>query len=128
MIFSNLTLTRLVDTLLGMERYLATIDIGNEFKWGDKGVNTAFPSLGKLVSILLSNAYILAGVIFFFLLIGGGLMVIVNAGKDNSEGVGKGKQAITVAVVGFIIIFASYWIIKIISALTGVNILEGGDI
>jgi hypothetical protein len=46
-------------------------------------------------------------------------MVIKSAG---SEGKGKGKDAITNALVGFIIIFSAYWIIQAIEIITGIPI------
>lgn len=81
-------------------------------------------TLGEIISNILPNIYILAGVILFFLLIGGGLMFIFSAGREDPEGAGKGKQAITAALLGFLIIFASYWIIQIIEVITGVDILK----
>lgn len=81
-------------------------------------------TLGEIISNILPNIYILAGVILFFLLIGGGLMFIFSAGQENPEGAAKGKKAITAALVGFLIIFASYWIIQIVEVITGIDILK----
>jgi hypothetical protein len=52
--------------------------------------------------------------------------MIMGAGQDNPEAAAKGKQAATSAVIGFIIIFAAYWIIQIIETVTGLNILNFG--
>lgn len=81
---------------------------------------------GDLVSIILSNAIVIAGILMFVLILVGGFGIIMSAGSDNPEGAAKGKKAITAAVLGFIIIFISYWIIKIIEKLTGLSILEPG--
>ena len=107
---------------------LAQVNIGEHFwvKEGE-GIINRFPNLGSMgsfFSILLGNIYVIAGIILFFLLIGGGLMVIVSAGSDNPEGAARGKKAITAAIVGFLIIFTSYWIIQIIEAITGLEILN----
>jgi hypothetical protein len=80
-------------------------------------------TLGDLVSTILSSALALASIILLFLLIIGGIGIMAGAGTDNPERVAKGKQAATTAVIGFIIIFAAYWIVQIIEALTGVKIL-----
>lgn len=82
--------------------------------------------LGGLVSIILSNALVIAGIILIFLLVFGGISIIAAAGRDNPEGAAKGKQAVTAALVGFIIIFAAYWIIQIVEIITGVKILKPG--
>ena len=81
-------------------------------------------TLGDLVSVLLSNAVALAGIIVFILFILGGIGVLVGAGRDDPQATAKGKQAVTAAVIGFIIIFATYWIIQIIEEITGVSILR----
>jgi len=61
-----------------------------------------------------------------FLLIFGGISVILSAGSGSAEGAAKGKQAITAAVIGFVIIFAAYWIILIVERITGLKILNSG--
>lgn len=82
-----------------------------------------FKTPAELINKILPLILILAGIIVFLLLIGGGFMMIQGASSGESEQVGKGKKAATYAVVGFIIIFASYWIAKLISKITGVPII-----
>ena len=79
---------------------------------------------GDLVSIILSNALVIAGIILFFLFLFGGISIIAGAGQNNPDRAARGKQALTAAVTGFIIIFAAYWIIIIIEKATGLNILN----
>jgi Zn-dependent protease with chaperone function len=96
------------------------IEIGENF-------NTPFgrtASLGTLTSIIISNALVIAGVILLFLLVFGGISVVLGAGSNDPQRVGQGKAAVTAALVGFILIFAAYWIIQIIELLTGVEILQ----
>ena len=82
--------------------------------------------LAKLVSIILSNALVIAGIIMLFLMIGGGIGMIAGAGQGNPESAARSRQAVTAAVIGFIIIFAAYWIIQIVEIVTGLNILNPG--
>lgn len=77
----------------------------------------------KLVTVLLSNAYIIAGVVFLFLFIFWGFGTLANSGSTDQQKIAKNKAAITAAFIGFLIIFASYWIIQIVQLTTGVNIL-----
>jgi len=102
------------------------IDIGKAFKLGSEGITTkkGFSSIGELVSSLIKNVYIIAGVICLFLLIFGGIGFILQAGSENPEAAAKSKGAITAAVLGFLIIFTSYWIIQIIEYILGINILN----
>lgn len=107
--------------------FLAGFYIGNELKLkGPWSVIDTFrdPVTGEVsitgfISQVLPNVYVIAGVILFFLLVGGGLVFIISAGQENPEGAAKGKQAITAALMGFLIIFASYWIMQIIQVITG---------
>jgi hypothetical protein len=98
------------------------VNIGSEF--GSPFGQTY--GLADLVSVILSNAMVVAGIILLLLLIFGGISMIMGAGQDNPEAAAKGKQAATSAVIGFIIIFAAYWIIQIIETVTGLNILNFG--
>lgn len=97
------------------------VDIGEKFgsPWG-KGTGGG---LADFVSVILSNAIAIAGVIMLLLILGGGIAIIAGAGQNNPEAAAKGKQAVTAAVIGFIIIFTAYWIIKIVEDITGLDIL-----
>ena len=85
--------------------------------WG-----TAY-KINDLVSVILSNAVIVAAILMFILMLAGGVGVIASAGSDNPEGAAKGKKMVTGAVLGFLIIFASYWIIQLVETITGLSIL-----
>lgn len=86
------------------------------------GPANTFSDVGSLVSVILFNVYVVAGVILLFLLIFGGFQIISSAGSGDAEGAAKGRSAITAAVIGFLIIFGSYWIIQIIEVITGLKI------
>ena len=103
---------------------LFAFDIGQEYQLGDQPITKVFPNPGYFFSTILFNLYALAGTILLFLLIFGGLNIIMGAGGRDSNKIQKGQKAISAAVVGFIIIFASYFIIQLIQTLTGVNILN----
>jgi len=107
---------------------LLSFKIGDEF-WvkpnqGIAGAEGFKEGIGGIISTLLQNIYVLAGILLFILLIVGGLSFIMGAGEDNPEKAKKGKQAITAALIGFVIIFCSYWIIKIIEIVTGLAIFK----
>lgn len=107
-----------------MENLLAEFNIGEQFKIsGEKGIEQ-IGTVSSIISTLLRNVYVLAGIILFILLIVGGLSFIMGAGEENPEKAKKGKQAITAALMGFVIIFCSYWIIRIIEIITGMKIFN----
>jgi hypothetical protein len=102
---------------------IAQVQIGPTFgsPWG-----TGNKGLGYFVSIILSNAVAIAGVMLLFLLIFGGISIMMGSGSGNKEDVAKGKKAVTAAIAGFLIIFCAYWIIKIVEIITGFDILNTG--
>ena len=107
-----------------MNSFLAQIDIGQQFTLkGNKGIGSiqAFTSLRAFISTILPNVFIVAGIILIFFIIGSGIGIITSAG--NPEAQQKSKGTLTAAVVGFLLIFASWWIIQIIQVLTAVPIL-----
>lgn len=96
------------------------VDIGSTY--GSRfGV---YLGVGDLVSLIVSNAMVIAGVIVVFLFVAGGIMVVAGAGEGNPQSTAKGKAAVTSAMVGFLIVFTSYWIVRIIEQLTGLQILN----
>ena len=102
---------------------LAQVDIGKEFFGSKQNSLSELSGVGGLVSIVIQAAFAIAGIIFLFLLIGGGISIIAGAGNDNPEQAAKGKKAITSAIVGFLVVFAAYWIVQLIEELTGIIIL-----
>lgn len=108
--------------------YLAQINIGDKFfGLGARGSNLGtFKSLsgvGSLVSLFLNIAFVIAGVILLFFFIMGGIGMIASAGQSDPQKAEQAKKTLTSAVIGFVIVFASYWIVQLIGNLTGVPIL-----
>ena len=106
---------------------LLAVNIGDELMLNPTQSITGAPqfaSPGALISIVLKNVYMIAGVLLLFLLIFGGISIIMSAGGGDAKKAAQGKKAVTGAVIGFLVIFASYWIIQIIEFITGLNILS----
>lgn len=104
------------------------IDIGKDFKLegGTDGTSIQdvdkFQSVGGLISAWLPNIYILGGILVLILIIASGLMWIGNAGDIKK--VEGAQKILNFAIMGFIFLFATYWIIQIIQVLTGIPILN----
>lgn len=102
--------------------YLTAVNIGEEFLGsGSKLLDPT--NIGVYVSAIITGAISIAGVILLFILIMGGFGMIIGAGNDNPEKVEKGKKAATSALIGFIVVFMAYWIVKLIESITGLNLL-----
>jgi hypothetical protein len=100
------------------------VDIGGKF-FGENSNTplTEIGGIGTLVSIIVNAAFVLSGIVLLFFIIFGGISMIAGAGKDNPEQAAKGKQAISSAALGFIVVFAAYWIVQLIELITGIVIL-----
>ena len=76
---------------------------------------TKFPNLASVVTNLMPILYAVAGVILFIFLILGGFDYLTSMGDPKKAESGKNK--ITYAILGFIIIFITPWLVQIISYL-----------
>lgn len=76
-------------------------------------------TIGNLVTTIIGIFFALSGIILILYFILGGIQIISGAGSGKSDQVEKGKQAASSAVIGFVIIFMAYWIIRIIELITG---------
>jgi hypothetical protein len=98
-------------------------DIFQVLPWGRKPLPETFPTLGAFISLLLKNVFTLAGIILLALLVFGGLTFILGAGSGDAKKAEQAKSAITSSLIGFLVIFASFFIIQIIEVITGLSIL-----
>ena len=107
---------------------LLAVDIGDAFKIaGDKGISdpsSGYSTIGGFIGSVLPNVYIGAGLIIFFMIVAGGFLMIANSGNTDKQQ--EGKSIITAAIIGFVIVFTSYWIIQIVQIVTGLKILNSG--
>jgi hypothetical protein len=80
-------------------------------------VKDVFNSTDDMLNLIVKVLFVGAGLVLFIMIIGAGFAMIQGGGK-NAE---KAKTTMTSAVLGFIIMFAAYWIMQIIQLLTGIN-------
>jgi hypothetical protein len=76
---------------------------------------------GGIISRLLNYSFVVAGMILFVMIVVSGFQMV--AGATNQKSIQDGQQRATAAVVGFVILFCTYWIIQIVSLILGVTIL-----
>jgi len=103
---------------------LAQVNIGTQFFGGSNplGQNN-LNGVGGLVSLFLNISFVVAGVILLFFFIIGGYGMISSAGVSDPQKTEQAKKAVTSALIGFVIVFASYWIVKLIGQITNIPIL-----
>lgn len=87
---------------------------GTGFKFENKTVADIFNDL-------LPYIYVFAGIILLFMLIVGGFGMMTAAGDPKK--VEASQKKITNGLVGFIIIFISYFVVQIVELVLGIKIL-----
>jgi ABC-type arginine/histidine transport system permease subunit len=87
-------------------------------------VNAPALSIGEIVSRLLPYLFAGAGLLLLLFLLYGGISLMLSRGDPKA--VQSAKDKITGAVVGFVIVFAAYWIVQIVATLLGLQTKVGG--
>jgi hypothetical protein len=95
--------------------FLTEYPDGNKLKFADGNI-------GGIVSVIIQIVYWIAGLSMMAMIIIGGLQVMTSLGIPEKMKLGYGKM--TGGVVGFLIIFSSYLIVKIVETIFGISILQ----
>ena len=93
-------------------------------EWADStGEKPAvFKDLEVVFSNTLNIAVALAGIVLFIMLIIGGLGYLTSTG--DPEKVKKSGAILTWAIVGFVLLIASWFILKLLSQFTGIDLTQ----
>ena len=82
-------------------------------------------NIGQVISTLLPNLFVLAGIIFFGLIVAGGWGYLIGAGGEPSaQDKAKAKAALTYGVIGFLLVISAYFILQIVETVTGVKFIK----
>jgi hypothetical protein len=111
-----------------MENKLAqAIDFGNLYKEsGLSGGKITFGTgltISDIINVLLPYIFTGAGLVLLLYLLYGGFHLIFSGGDPKAIQEAKGK--IVNALIGFIIIFAAYWIVQIAGKVLGIEGFQG---
>lgn len=100
-----------------------TLDLGRSLFGNTRHPTEEITGLGTMVSIFVSNAIILAGVIFLFMIVYSGFQIIIAAGQKSPQNMEEAKKTLTTSFIGFSLVFAAFFIIRIVEQITTLNIL-----
>ncbi len=75
------------------------------------------PTIGSFISALLPYLFAIAGLLLLLYLIWGGFSLMTSGGDPKQMDQAKGK--ITNAIVGFLLLFVSYWLVQILQVVFG---------
>jgi type IV secretion system pilin len=80
-----------------------------------------FPNVPSIISQLLPYIYVAAGLLLLLMLISGGITLMTSGGNPEKSKAGYGR--IKGALIGFLIIFVSYFIALIVEKVLGVKFM-----
>lgn len=78
-------------------------------------------TIGDIISNLLPYLYVFGGLILFIMLVWGGFEMLTGATDTKAQE--AGKQRITTAVIGFLLLFVSYWLVQTLQLVFRINVL-----
>jgi len=99
----------------------ATLDTLNPLTIVGSTAKTQLSTPGGIISRVLVFAFPLAGILLFVMLSWAGFEIVSGAANKKSQD--AGRQRATAAIVGFLLLFASYWIIQLLEIVFNVAIL-----
>jgi len=99
------------DVEIDLSEYLVLSD-------GQK-VSEVFNTPASMVNLLVRVVFVGVGLILLVMIIVAGLAMIAGGTSDSKD---KAKTTMTSALMGFLVIFAAYWIMQIIKIFTGADI------
>lgn len=75
-------------------------------------------SIGSIISKIIPLIFTISGILLLIFLIIGGLQFMLSGGDPKKAQAAQGK--ITTAIIGFFIIFVSYWIVQLLGKILGI--------
>lgn len=88
--------------------------------YGTTGFKFENKKIGSIVTKLLDYVYVITGLILLVMLVTGGLGLMTAAGNPDKMKAGYGK--ITNSLIGFLIIFISYFVVQLIETVLSIKI------
>lgn len=84
----------------------------------DSLVNQAIPnlagrSIGGIIAVLIPYIYGIAGFLLLLYAVSAGYQILTSSGDPKA--LAQARDKITNAIVGFIIMFSSYWIVQLVA-------------
>jgi len=76
-------------------------------------------SIGSILSRAIPVLFIVAGIALLLMILMSGFTFLTSAGDPKK--MESGKNQLTYAIVGFVIIFAAFWIVQIFGAMFGLE-------
>ncbi|MEP7167346.1 MAG: pilin [Candidatus Woesebacteria bacterium] len=89
--------------------------------FGAAGPDVQLTTPRGIISKLLPYLFSFAGLILFIMILWGGFEMLTGAADPKSQQ--AGKERITAAIIGFLLLFSSFWLAQIVQKVFGISIL-----
>lgn len=81
------------------------------------GPLTKFNDIGSIISEAIKYIFAFAGIGLLLMIVAAGMTLLTSAG--DAKKAESGKQRLTYAVVGFLVIFTAYWLVQMLGRIFG---------
>lgn len=78
-------------------------------------------NLSEIINLILPYLFVIAGLLLLFYLIAAGFQMMTSPGDEKAAASAKAK--ITNALAGFVILFVSFWLVKLLGYILGLELL-----
>lgn len=92
-------------------------DVNGNYQTINGPANFSFTDIGMVVTKIIPFTFAFAGLALLLMIIASGLGLMTSAG--DAKKTEASKQRLTYAIVGFFIIFAAYWLVRILGIIFG---------
>lgn len=86
------------------------------------GLKPGLTTVGSIINTVLPILFVVAGFFLLYYLVSGGFAIMFS--KGDQRGVEAGKAKVTNAVVGFVILFVSYWIVQLLGEVFKIQLFK----
>ena len=90
-----------------------------EIEKGLEGFRFSGTKIGGFINILIPVIFFGAGVLLLLYFISGGFTLMTSGGDPKKAA--AGKEVLKNALLGFVIIFISFWVVEVVATLLGLN-------
>ncbi len=96
------------------------IPLNEKFTLGVGGprVDQTYSEPADLINVIVPNLMVVGGIIIFFMFIMAAFKFMGDSAKGKEEAAGIMKTAL----IGFVLMFAAFWIVQIVKVITGTDI------
>lgn len=89
---------------------------------GSLSNNTGLSFFQQLIPALIGLAFVVGAIIFFFMIVLSGIQWVSSGGDKGATEAARGR--LTQALIGIVILFAAFAIVKVVESVFGINILS----